>query len=113
LITPLRNNWVEFGTKAAEQLLNENPPLVATVLLNYGTGEFNSVSTVFADIFNINKRGERYADHIHCTAGYPFGIIMVGATVTHIRAKDPGKDTTMPIIFLILSVVVAVLNWTL
>jgi putative oxidoreductase len=46
-------------------------------------------------------------------AGLWLGIIMVGATITHIRAKDPGKATAMPIILLILAVVVAVLNWKL
>jgi len=46
-------------------------------------------------------------------AGLWLGITMLVATITHIRVKDPAKVTGMPMIFLILSVVVAVLNWTL
>jgi putative oxidoreductase len=46
-------------------------------------------------------------------AGLWLGITMLVATITHIRVKDPGKATAMPILFLILAVVVAGLNWTL
>jgi putative oxidoreductase len=46
-------------------------------------------------------------------AGLWLGIIMLGAFVTHIRAKDPGKAAAPSIILLILAVAVAVLNWTL
>jgi len=47
---------------------------------------------------------------ISTLAGILLGIIMLGAIITHIRVKDPGKIMGTPIILLILSIAVAVLN---
>ena len=43
-------------------------------------------------------------------AGLLLGVIMLGALITHIRVKDPGKNMGMAIILLILSIVVAALE---
>lgn len=43
-------------------------------------------------------------------AGLLIGVTMLGATITHIRSKDPAKDIGAPILFLFLAVVVTVLN---
>jgi putative oxidoreductase len=43
-------------------------------------------------------------------AGLWLGVTMLCAVITHIRIKDPGKVMGAPIVLLILSVLVAVLN---
>lgn len=47
-------------------------------------------------------------------AGILLGVTMLGAVITHIRVKDPGKVLSMPILFLVLAVAVPMLNhWML
>lgn len=44
-------------------------------------------------------------------AGLLLAATMIGATITHIRVKDPGNSLGMPLVLLILSLIVVILNW--
>jgi putative oxidoreductase len=44
-------------------------------------------------------------------AGILLAIIMAGAIVTHLRIKDPVAKTGMPIILMVLSLIVLIMNW--
>ncbi|MDB5083212.1 MAG: hypothetical protein JWN30_98 [Bacilli bacterium] len=46
-------------------------------------------------------------------AGLWLGVTMLGALITHIRLHDPVKVMITPIVLLILSVIVSLLNWQL
>lgn len=47
---------------------------------------------------------------IAALAGILLAATMIGALFTHIRLKDPGKSMGAPLILLILSIVVAIIN---
>ncbi|MFC4775530.1 DoxX family protein [Paenibacillus sp. GCM10023252] len=52
-----------------------------------------------------------YAD-IAAIAGLWIGVIMLGAVISHLRAKDPIKAAIPGIVLFVLALAVVILNWS-
>jgi uncharacterized membrane protein YphA (DoxX/SURF4 family) len=53
-----------------------------------------------------------WSDKLAAIGGLLLAVIMAGAIITHLRVKDPVSKAGMPIILMVLSLIVLIMNWS-